>query len=199
MRRDRKGAPPAARLLTADIEQGLVRPHIFVTEGDQETGTRRQRQISPNPENPNLGKPFHKVALVHRHEESGALDSSPVHVDQHAVSASGASLRPCTGQFQSGTTNDRDTPKTMSRSAAAVRRRGCPMSSAIAADRAMSRLAILPMSVRNVSCSRSLRGEPPSDRTHAGVRLGSGQASSTPRQSLDHGHPATRSMASFSD
>jgi hypothetical protein len=63
MRRDRNGAP-AARLLTADIEQGLVRPHIFATGGDQETGTRRQGQIRGE-----LGKPFHKVARVQRHEE----------------------------------------------------------------------------------------------------------------------------------
>jgi hypothetical protein len=53
-------------LLTADIEQGLVRPHVFVTGGDQETGTPREGHISRD-----LGKPFHKVARVQRHEEVG--------------------------------------------------------------------------------------------------------------------------------
>src|SRR5262249_45725709 len=56
----------ARTLLTADIEQGLVRPHVFVTGGDQETRTRREQQVSRH-----LGKPFHKMARVQRHEEVG--------------------------------------------------------------------------------------------------------------------------------
>jgi hypothetical protein len=61
------GTVPSRRgLLMADIEQGLVRPHILVTGGDQETGTWRERQVSPD-----LGKPFHKMARVQWHEEVG--------------------------------------------------------------------------------------------------------------------------------
>jgi hypothetical protein len=56
----------ARRLLTADIEQRLVDPHVFVTGGDQEAGTWRERQVSRD-----LRKPLHKMARVQRHEEVG--------------------------------------------------------------------------------------------------------------------------------
>src|SRR5215469_16119683 len=56
----------ARRLLMADIEQRLVRPHVFVTGRDQKTGTWRERQVSRD-----LGKPLHKMARVQRHEEVG--------------------------------------------------------------------------------------------------------------------------------
>jgi hypothetical protein len=53
------------QVLTADIEQELVPPHIFVTRGDQETGTGRKGQVRSD-----LRKPLHKMARVRRNVRS---------------------------------------------------------------------------------------------------------------------------------